>query len=195
MRKANVHRGRKNMEEMIYKDWLIGLVNVCDEEYRPLLSILHDIPFIPMVRGDEDRASDGVHLRSEWLETLGIEGEIDIFWGECSVLEMLIALSKRIEFQIYGRKDYEIWPMERIFWDLIHNLDGLDRYFGSKLTRKEVSEVHEIVDFFVQRMYQTAKKRNIFHFRNKKVHYWKMSIWDQMGLYLREKWPLEGFFW
>lgn len=171
--------------ERAYRDWLIDNVNIV-EDYTYLLRELFNIEFFSLVKYDEDRGVDGLALREQWATGVRYEGSLD--FGPANVLEVLIGIAKRIEFQLFGTKYYEEWDYVAIFWDLIDNL-GLGDCFGD-ISRYTFDEIHEIVSHFLNREYFRHKKGNIFIFENEPKDLRKLNIWTQMGLYIREKWPI-----
>lgn len=181
-------------DEMAYRDWIIDSMNVLEEDYRPLLKVLYNIPFHCELSEDENRLADGIEIRKVWLEEYFPDPDLDIYWGPANILEVLLGVARRIEFQIYGRDGYLEWDLARIFWDLIENL-GILGYFGP-LNPEEIEEIEQISwDFMTKKRHKNALCCNIFHFASKKRQYWRMSIWDQMGLYIAEKWPISPFLW
>ncbi len=174
-----------NEIERDYRDWLVNKVNTV-EDYTYLLRELYSIEFYSLVKYDEDRGMDGLSLREEWAEGVGFEGSLD--FGAANVLEVLIGIAKRIEFQLFGTQYYDEWNYVNIFWDLIDNL-GLGDMFGD-ISRYTFDEIHEIVSQFLNREYFRHKKGNIFIIKNDPRDPRKLNIWTQMGLYIREKWPI-----
>ena len=83
-----------------YFEWMYHLVckDVNSLSYRKLLCQLYDTPFEPRIAMDENRAEDGVELRYRFgyehgLDGATIAGCLDN--RDCSVLEMMVALSIR----------------------------------------------------------------------------------------------------
>lgn len=172
--------------EKDYRDWLIKLVNKNHQDYKYMLRELYSIEFYSLVQYDEDRGMDGLALRDEWAEGARFKGSLD--FGVANVLEVLIALSKRIEFQLFGTEYYDQWDYVNIFWDLMDNL-GLSEMFGD-VSRYTFDEISEIVTFFMDRDYFRHNYCNIFRFKHAPKNLQKLNIWTQMGLYVREKWPI-----
>ena len=171
-------------EERAYRDWLISKVNTV-EDYTYLLRELYSIEFYSIIKYDEDRGMDGLALRDEWAASVGYKGSLD--FGVANVLEVLIGVARRIEFQLFGTQYVDDWDYVRIFWDLIDNL-GLGEMFGT-LSRYTFDEINEIVTHFLNRDYFRHKKGNIFLIEDEAKDLRKLNIWTQMGLYIREKWP------
>lgn len=86
----------------LYLRWLIDLVTTPDEanRYQEIFKILYSQPYVPVHPMDENRALDGIELRQEWLGLFYEHAYIYDGWLEepCSILEMLIALSRRANF-------------------------------------------------------------------------------------------------
>ena len=99
--------------ERAYRDWLINKVNDRVEDYTHLLRELYAIEFYSLIKYDEDRGMDGLGLRDEWAEGLGFRGSLD--FGPANVLEVLIGIAKRIEFQLFGTPYYDDWDYVNVF--------------------------------------------------------------------------------
>ena len=171
-------------QEQRYCEWLINKVNT-PRDYSILLRGLYSIEFYSLLQYDEDRGHDGLALREEWADIVKYSGSLD--FGVANVLEVLIGISRRIEFQLFGTKYYDSWNDVRIFWDLINNL-GLSEMYG-EYACDAFDEISEIVTLFLNRKYICHKKCNIFVLDYDPRDLRKLNIWTQMGLYIREKWP------
>src|SRR5512139_943738 len=86
-----------------YFIWLYSLVK--KEEivsYRKMIKILHSIQYYWSVPNDDNRAGDGIALREEYSESHIVSSDIDIYRDPASVLEVLIALARRMDAQLYS---------------------------------------------------------------------------------------------
>ena len=93
-----------------YFEWMYQLVcgNVKRVSYRKLLCHLYDTPFDYSIAMDGNRAEDGVDLRYRFGYEHNIEGSAIASClddKECSVLEMMVALSIRCEEHIMDNPD------------------------------------------------------------------------------------------
>ena len=79
-----------------YMKYLVGLVEREDQFYDSLLEVLATTIFVSITPNDENRIEDGLALRNEYLERAESHEHIPN-WGECSVLEVMIALSRHME--------------------------------------------------------------------------------------------------
>ena len=169
-----------------YFDWMYGLV--CDTKYpkklsyRKLLNFLHNIDFTYQLAMDSNRFEDGIELRYRF----GNENRYDcsviasyLDDSPCSVLEMLIALSIRLEEHIMD--DPEIGDRTgQWFWNMITNL-GL----GSMDDRKfNENRVEDIVTRFLERQYEPNGQGGLFTLENCHYDLRKVEIWYQACWYL-----------
>jgi hypothetical protein len=170
--------------ELAYRDWLIDKVNSV-EDYTYLLRELFGIKFYSIIKYDEDRGMDGMLLRDEWADLVGYEGSLD--FGVANVLEVLVGIARRIEFQLFGTQYIDEWDDVRIFWELIRNL-GFEEMFGT-LSRYTFDTIGENVTHFLDRDYFCHRNCNIFMYDDVPKDLQKLNIWSQMGIYVRERWP------
>ena len=162
-----------------YIGWLCDKVALDQTRYSRLAATLFATPFdwpgkIPL---DSNRASDGLQLRYEYqMETGNIVGDIS---SDCSVLEMMVALSERIDGIVGepGEEHFNKWFME-----MLMNL-GLDnetnRYFNS-------TEVGYVLKDCMSRRIDFDGSGGLFPLRYPTEDQRDLSIWDQMSCYLNE---------
>ena len=157
-----------------YFKWLIGFVNADQEvahRYIPMLRLLHDREFAWIVANDDNRIEDGRDLRAEYTQA-----SRHIFDDHpVSTLEVLVALSRRVEFNAGGESEH--WA-----WVLIQNL-GLDKFPGA-LTEKQVDQVFEIVEKLIWRNYQKNGGGGFFPLKYTEEDQTKVEIWYQMSAYI-----------
>lgn len=123
-----------------YYLWLYGLVKpgrfeyVDPSKYSRLCKVLYFTKFTWVLPLDEDRALDGIALRSKYEAE---ENDIITYVEKedcttASVLEVLIALSEQMSYLIVDFASDEQIPIGRFFWELIQNL-GLLPYTDDEL--------------------------------------------------------------
>lgn len=176
--------------EQDYFHWLCELVHV-DQEYVSywiLAKDLHHKTFYSLVDHDENRAGDGLELREEYLRHIGYPKYVDIP-GECTVLEMIIALARRIEFETSNPYDLED-TVDRTsfwFWEMIDNL-GLTKFSDDAYVELEGQVyVDWIVDNFLNRRYEPNGFGGLFPLEHSFENQCNVEIWYQMSAYLLEK--------
>ena len=166
-----------------YFEWMSDVV--CGKRYskqisyRKLLERLHSTEFIFSISKDKNRAKDGVDLRYRFVRNIGQEDLLDYLDGPCSVLEMMVALSLRMEESIMsdpatGDRTGQ-W-----FWGMIVNL-GLGSMSDSRFDRGYVDDV---IDRFLYRDYEPNGKGGLFTVRHSRCDLRTVEIWYQMCWYL-----------
>ena len=169
-----------------YFSWLIDQISDTDTPdvmiYTNLLSYLDSVNFEYLMPLDGNRAEDGIKLRCIYAEKFEYDSAavIDILNERpCSILEMLVALSKRCEDTIMHNSDHgdrtAIW-----FWEMITSLGLLemdDMNF-------DVNIADYILDRFLNREYSPDGRGGLFTIPNCTKDLTKVEIWYQMCQYL-----------
>lgn len=172
--------------EYEYMMWLIESIDPLGrvgDYYQPVLEELYvrDFEWGAKFPDDENRAKDGLELRKIFASESGIDkSEIGIDWKPCSCLEMMIAIARRIEFEIVAVPGSEDVP--RWFWMFMHNL-GLD---PSDAGCEDLVYVDSRISRWLQRKYQRDGKGGIFVVSDDYFDMRKMTIWKQMNAVLNE---------
>lgn len=129
---------------MTYFEWLIFLICQNDRErvsYQKVFKQMLETDFIPIVHNDENRAADGVNLRLLFEDETGETCEK---FGECSILEMMVALALRCENDIMYDPDEgdrtSVW-----FWEMMDNL-GLSEMTNENFDGRFVKRVLDILN-------------------------------------------------
>lgn len=179
-----------------YVDWLKSFTmdESIETERRPsydrLLKKLWDIPYRPAVGNDHSRAVDGMGLRNDYRQFVGLEFGLrdtrrirlsDDIYGPCRVLEMLIALSMRM-FDMMQDMGY-FNSVARWFWEIIENV-GLDEctdlYFNSHPECSEI--IDELVNDILDSKDHGWQPGGWFYLSG----WWRTELWYQMNAYLSE---------
>lgn len=165
-----------------YRMWLTsfiqdGVGNIL--QYGKLLRKLHDTPFKFCIYRDVNRAKDGLNLRQRFVQDEGLPS--DIFENTpCTVLEMLVALSIRIDDEYIGDPGN---PKPGIlFWDMIQNLQLFQMVNG----RFNPYYVIDILNTWMNREFEPDGRGSIFPLRPSSTDVRTLEIWDQMNAYLSE---------
>lgn len=143
---------------------------------------MHDIDFTYTIPLDANRYEDGIELRYRFgiendINAAVIASKLDIC--PCSVLEMMIALSLRIEDNIMIDLD-EGSKSERWFWDMVENLGLLDMtnmYYDPE-------KVNRIIISLLDRTYSRDGKGGLFTVPNYRYDMRRTEIWYQMMWHL-----------
>jgi len=168
--------------ENVYFNWLYSKVSDITarsprDRYDKLFRLLHQTEFVYLVSGDDNRAEDGMDLRAEFFNEEYAHDDGLFSYEPCSVLEMLIAFSRRASFETEDTPAY--W-----FWTMLSNL-GLaslsDNVFNSTRT------IQDVVDWFVWRRYDSKGNGGLFPLLNSNKNQSKVELWYQFNQYLIEQ--------
>lgn len=172
--------------EYRYLMWLIESIDprgIVGDYYQPVLEELYftDFKWLDGYEDDENRARDGVDLRKIFADSYGIsESEIGIDWKPCSCLEMMVAIARRIEYEILaipGTEDVPKW-----FWMFMRNL-GLDPTDSGV---EDLNYVDYCINRWLSRKYQKNGFGGIFMVKDNYFDMRRMTIWKQMNAVLNE---------
>lgn len=141
---------------------------------------LYKTPFVWLIPNDDNRLEDGVALRREFLDDQQIiltrrdAGWIDL---GCSVLELIVGLARRLEYEAGGTAHY--W-----FWVLLENI-GLRGFNDSRpYLRGHIEEVLYAVIF---RQYTPHGLGGFFPLQDPKEDQRYVELRYQMAAYVLER--------
>lgn len=171
----------------LYFDWMCD--KVLDRRhpyvrYSDLMNFLHSVEFKYSIDMDANRYEDGIDLRYRFayenaIDNRQVASEIDIRF--CSILEMMVALSIRIEEGIMDNPDCgnrtPYW-----FWEMISNL-GLS--FMSN-DRFDPIMADDILESFTKNDYLRNGVGGLFRVDDPKVDMRKEEIWVQAMWHLND---------
>lgn len=172
--------------EQDYFNWLCMLVEAdgLSEPHDLLLADLYNIDFYSLIPHDESRATDGLALREEYYCEVNYPRYVSIK-RDCSVLEMLVALARRMDYET-GNPDYPTDTTVEWFWKLLDNL-GLFVFSDRRYRRLGGSDaVGEIVENLLERDYKSDGEGGLFPLKSCIDDQTQVEIWDQMHSYLLE---------
>lgn len=163
-----------------YLTWLYS--KMCEvAEVRPehsywgLFRQLFTKEFVWIVANDDNRVEDGRDLRYRFLEEYRID-HVDANWMGlgCSMLELLMGLATRMEFEIDGRADE--W-----FWKLLKNV-RLDKYNDTH--RFPSKKIDEVMDTIIWRTYNPSGRGGLFPLREPREDQRDVELWYQLSAYI-----------
>lgn len=167
-----------------YLTWLYSQIasvktRVRSRSYWNLARYLYTKEFAWLVPNDENRAADGRDLRILFLRETGLEEDLEWMELGCSMLEVLIGLSKRISFEMDGTP--QVW-----FWHLIQNLR-----LGAEIELSDLYDFpHKAVDRKIEtllnRTYHHSGTGGLFPLQHTVIDQRNVELWDQMCAYLIE---------
>lgn len=167
----------------LYFQWLYRQVgkggnNRNKTTWKPLRQ-LYQKEFVWLTPNDDNRVADGVDLRWEFVNYSQLS-EVDARWMGmgCSVLEMLVGLSRRLAFQTSQKPEH--W-----FWVLMANL-GLSHYCDSNYDGS-FADIDEVLEALIYRNYSPSGRGGLFPLRHPDEDQRGVEIWYQMAAYLYEQ--------
>lgn len=181
----------RTMTDDHYFIWLCRLIAVGPNQapYIRLAEALHGETFAPDRNSmDMNRAYDGMNLRTEFYRKFGMQGSAGNR-GSCTMLEMMVGLSKRIAFlmETAGKPK----RIAEFFWKMVENLgltgltdDNFDKFHGDVAVKKAADHVNN-------RDYLPDGSGGLFHVSNPKQDLRTIEIWYQMHQWLNENYRSE----
>ena len=177
-----------NLEEL-YFEWMLSFVY--NDHYfktlsfRRVLEYLYLREFYYILPMDDNRCQDGIALRYRFgreknIDDREISNVLDV--KPCSVLEMMVALSIRIEESIMG--EYTVGDRTgQWFWIMMNSL-GLGHMSDENFN---IHTVNDILYDFLERKYEPNGKGGLFTLEEPPQDLRKIEIWYQMCWYFREE--------
>lgn len=191
---------RRNAQ-MAYFYWLIEQIGTPNTQtWEHALKVLFDIEFYWTVPNDSNRAIDVQGLIEEYERTTHQKSYTD---GSASVLEVLIGIALRMDFQLDGIESERDRNVASYFYELLTNLGICEVVEKAKDERQMAVEITAIVNRWLARMYEPSGKGGIFPLDE--VHVFcriaedmkgeimprsdqrEAEIWTQMSCYMQEK--------
>lgn len=178
-----------SVEYFTYFHWLKSILPFPGyEHYDLLIEKLFCIEFYSILKRDENRMDDGLCLRNDF-KFYRDHLDIDFPYRPVSVLEVLIALSGRMDggvgiSVVNNRLESASW-----FWTFIENL-GLDKYDNKNFDEVDVEKICHI---FIEREYDFDGFGGLFPLKHPTIDQRKIEIWEQAQAYLTEKFGVYDF--
>lgn len=174
------------LDELYFK-WLYNQVASVRHKnpartYWSLLRHLYTTRFTWTVPNDDNRVEDGRDLRYEFSANQGLIPDRDWMALDCSVLEMLLGLARRLAFEAEG--DPRVW-----FWELMDNVE-LRQCNDSVYTPREPG-IHEhvslVLENIIERNYLPNGQGGLFPLAYPPEDQRDVELWYQMSHYLLER--------
>jgi hypothetical protein len=160
-----------------YFDWLKKQITIAnDGGYDDLLHCLHSREFVWVVPNDDNRVADAMDLRKQFYsirEALPEQMPDD----GATVLEAIVALSRRLEFNAGGNAHE--WA-----WTLIQNL-GLSE-LTDPINKDGEEFIVNVLDALIWRTYEHNGTGGFFPLQHSEEDQTQVEIWYQMSAFIRE---------
>lgn len=160
------------------------------ESYLKVATHLFNTEFTWFIPNDDNRCSDGKQLREEYFEFADWpDGWKDYSLYPCSILEMLVMLSVRIENMMMSMEEGP--DIARWFWEMLSNI-GLTNFPDYTYEHKNGEEiVSDILEVVINREYRADGFGGLFPIENPKKDQTRVEIWYQMQTYIEERYADE----
>jgi len=156
-----------------YLKWLIRQIEPDrDRDYTDLFGILHAKEFVWLIPNDDNRLEDGLDIRAEFFNGHGKHTHLP-----CSVLEVILGLSRRLAFAAGGEE-------ARWAWVLIENLE-LHRMSG-RIGDIRAERIGDVLERLVWRTYQPDGIGGFFPLAWPPQDQRQVELWYQMHAYIEE---------
>jgi hypothetical protein len=142
-----------------------------------LLRQLYTKEFVWLVPNDDNRVEDGRDLRLEFFDAHEWPYDQDWIDQPCSMLEMLVALSRRVSFEAGGKAS--VW-----FWHLLENVD-LAHYTDANPGNPE--EIDAVLDRVIWRTYSPSGQGGLFPLVAADKDQRQVELWYQLSAYIVEQ--------
>lgn len=168
-----------------YLQWLASQISgETNRTYDGLLDIMHQKEFVWLVPNDDNRKGDGLDLRVEFCHAHDIPmGDVGAFLEQpnadppCSFLEVLVALSRRLEFAAGGNAGD--WA-----WQLMVNLQL--HKISDPVGRRKAERADEILNTCIFRNYSPDGTGGFFPLTWPEEDQTRVEVWYQMANYIYE---------
>lgn len=171
----------------LYFRWLysqVGSVRLRNpaRTHWALLKQLYTKEFVWVIANDDNRLEDGRDLRLEFLQEANIQNA-DSEWLSlgCSMLEMLIGLARRLNFETDA-------SVGEWFWKMMYNLN-LSDYTDEAGLAGDYSEqdIDNILDELIWRTYDPDGRGGLFPLEDAEEDQRDVEIWYQQSAYVIEQ--------
>lgn len=168
-----------------YLRWLASQIRGEENKtYDGLFEIMYEKEFVWLIPNDDNRKGDGLDLRVEFCYAQNIRmGRVGAFLDKdnpdppCSFLEVLVALSRRLEFAAGGSAPG--WA-----WELITNLK-LHRIMDP-IGRAKARKANDILEKCIWRNYPSDGEGGFFPLSWPDEDQTQIELWYQMAAYINE---------
>lgn len=147
---------------------------------------LHTIEFTPIFPNDENRAIEGMNLRSNWaLYSSAFSDYSCLDKHGCSFLEMLVALSISIDQELMCSPYDDLDRSQDWFWVIMNNL-GFDSFNDACWDAKCLEHVTKTLYNINHRTFDSDGKGGLFPLKNPQTDQRTTEIWYQANAFVIE---------
>ena len=166
-----------------YLTWLYANVASTRERrqshtYWQLFTQLYEKEYVWVLPGDRNRAADGRELRQEFVNSQPhLNADDDWVNLGCSVLELMVSLSRKLDFFLDGNPG-------KWFWVLSYNL-GITKC--TDISDYDRNTVDALLDRLIWRDYHEDGHGGLFPLENAAEDQRDVELWYQLNAYALER--------
>ena len=175
-----------------YIEWLVkdklGLTDKEWKKYNFLCNSLAKIEFIAVHPLDENRAEDGLELRSQFSDETGLylDGSSGLT-VKCSMLELIAGLAIKVENRIM--RNISIGDRtSKWFFVMIDNM-GFSKMTNNDWKYDYEDHIRKVCSSIINRDYGSNGVGGLFPLKNDSKNWTNEEIWVQCMAFLRENYP------
>ena len=164
-----------------YYNWLVSCVHIPNgKSYFGIFEIMHNTEYHWTVPNDNNRIADGLNLRPIFRAIVqnGEGPPLSLDARTATTLEVLVALSTRMEFQMDGQAP-------RWAWKLLKNLRLTG--FDDPLSDEDREHVNDILHALIWRTYKPNGQGGFFPLKHPEEDQREVEVWYQMNKYAIER--------
>ena len=175
----------RELEER-YLDWLYDQVASLKPRHKrlsywKLFRQLQATIFVSIVPHDENRIADAKELRYEFLADAEDEqGDLDWIRSPCSMLELLVILSRVAAFEMDDRVD--VW-----FWHFVEEVLDFGQFDDRNFNSHSQEEIDSTLNRVIWRQYEPDGHGGLFPLRSSARDQRDVELWYQLNAYLVEQ--------
>ena len=171
--------------EQTYFQWLRDHVETPHRRngltWEGLLAQLHSKEFVWTVPNDDNRLHDAADMRQEFSHEYEVDTSELLLTVPISVLEIIVVLSRHIEFQIDGKARQ--WA-----WQLIENM-GLGKY-SDPVSPRMSDLIDDHLEVFIWRNYPPNGEGGLFPLKLPPEDQRRVELWFQMHAWIDENYAI-----
>lgn len=150
------------------------------QTYWDVMRLMYRYEYVWTIVGDANRSSDANELKIEFCRSRGYDPAIFLDYdpvARVSVLEVLVALTRRAEFQT---------GMSEVLWfrRFLENLSLIDQYDAAGV---DPTYVNNILYIFVWRLYNEKGEGGLFPLSYAEEDQRNLELWFQMHTYIDQE--------
>ena len=167
---------KKFVKDQEYIRWICDQLGLRVTKWRGMISTLNKIPYRWSIDTDENRAVEGINLRNDYFKERGFN-RVDTDSRDCTVLEMLVSLANRLNFDYVGYPGDE--KNGRIFIDFCKNLGIVSAESNeNQCYSGDFEDISENIDRWLDGNFEENGEGSPFYTPSEDINLSNLSVWS-----------------